>query len=153
MRQRPGLCAYYLAVRVSHEKNGTKSKKEKKKTYLAFAIGPEIDAEADKVVDGRVRGLVHEDGGEDGEGQEDEAKLKGAVQAGAGDGGEGPLEGEHAEAEEEVDDLQDGDGLDGAVEVLGGKVEEDLGPEEAGDGGGDLVLGGVSMVFSIEQCS
>lgn len=108
--------------------------------YLAFAVGPKVDAEADEVVDGRVGGLVHEDRGEDGEGQEDEAELEGAVEAGAGDGAEGPLEGEHAEAEDEVDDLQDGDGLDGAVEILGGKVPEDLGPEEALEGGGDLIF-------------
>ena len=62
------------------------------------------------------------------------------MEAGAGDGAEGPLEGKHAETEEEVDDLQDGDGLDGAVEVLGGKVPEYLGPEEAFEGGGDLVF-------------
>lgn len=61
------------------------------------------------------------------------------MDAGAGDKGQGPLEGEHAEAEEEVDDLQDGDGLDGAVEVLGGKVPEDLGPEEAFKSGSDLI--------------
>lgn len=109
------------------------------KTYLAFAVCPEIHAETDEVVDGRVRRLVHEDGGEDGEREEDEAELERAVQAGAGDEAEGPLERQHAEAEEEVYDLQHGDGLYGAVEVLGGKVPEDFGPEEAFKGGGDLV--------------
>lgn len=117
-----------------------REEEEEEEAYLAFAVGPKVHAQADEVVDGRVGGLVHEDRGEDGEGQEDEAELEGAVEAGAGDGAEGPLEGEHAEAEEEVDDLQDGDGLDGAVEVLGGKVPEYLGPEEAFEGGGDLVF-------------
>jgi hypothetical protein len=39
--------------------------------------------------------------------------------------------------------LQDGDGLDGAVEVLGQEVPEDFGPEEAVEAGGDLVWRGL----------
>ena len=50
--------------------------------------------------------------------------------------GQGPLPAEDEEGEEQVEDLQDGHGLDGAVEVLGQEVPEDLGPEEAGEGGG-----------------
>lgn len=61
------------------------------------------------------------------------------MQVGAGDGAEWPLESQHAETEEEVEELQDGDGLYGAVEIFGGKVPKDFGPEEAFDSGGDLI--------------
>ena len=44
--------------------------------------------------------------------------------------------------------MEDRDGLDGAVEVLGREVPEDLGPEEAIDGGGDLVW---EKEFSIQS--
>jgi len=36
--------------------------------------------------------------------------------------------------------LQHGDGFDGSVEVLGEKVEEEFGPEEAFECGSDLVF-------------
>lgn len=49
----------------------------------------------------------------------------------AGDVFEGPFVGEADDAEDEVDGLEDGDGLDGAVEVLGVEVEEEFGPEVA----------------------
>lgn len=61
------------------------------------------------------------------------------MDAGAGEQGEGPLQGDHGDAEDEVDDLEDGEGLDGDVERLGEEVPEDLGPDEALDGGADLV--------------
>lgn len=61
------------------------------------------------------------------------------MDAGAGEQGEGPLQGDHGQAEEQVDDLQHGHGLDGGVERVGEEVPEDLGPEEALDGGTDLV--------------
>lgn len=56
------------------------------------------------------------------------------MEAAAGEKGEGPLEGEQAEAEDEVDYLQNGYGPDGNVKVAREKVPEDLGPEEAFDG-------------------
>lgn len=52
---------------------------------------------------------------------------------------ERPFPGEGDETEDEVDDLKGGKGLDGAVEVLCEKVPEDLGPEEAFDGGSYLI--------------
>jgi hypothetical protein len=42
-----------------------------------------------------------------------------------------PLVGQSDDAEYEIYGLKDGDWLDGAVEVLGEPVEEELGPEEA----------------------
>lgn len=111
-------------------------------THLAFAVGPEIDGHADEVVDARVGALVHEQGGEAAERVDDEADLDAAVEARVGERGEGPLPGERDEAEEQVEDLQKGNGADGAVEVGGEEVPEDLGPEEALEGGGDLVQPG-----------
>lgn len=61
--------------------------KVKVKTHLAFAIGPKVHGNADKVVYGRVGGLVHERRGEGRQRQDDEAELEGAVDAGAGDKG------------------------------------------------------------------
>ncbi len=55
---------------------------------------------------------------------------------------ERPLPEQADNAQEEVDDLKDGDGFDGAIEVLGRKVPEDLGPEETLDRCRDLVGGG-----------
>ena len=74
-------------------------------THLSFAIRPKVDGDADKVVYRWVGRLIHERRGEGRERQDDEAELEGAVDARAGDKGEGPLEGEHADAEEEVYDL------------------------------------------------
>lgn len=61
------------------------------------------------------------------------------MDAGSGEEGEGPLQGDHSHAEDQVDGLEDGGGLDGGVERLGEEVPEDLGPEVALDGGTDLV--------------
>ena len=63
------------------------------------------------------------------------------MDAGAGQPAQRPFPGQAEEAEDEVEDLQDGDGLDGAVEIRGQEVPEDFGPEEAFEGGGDLVRG------------
>lgn len=43
------------------------------------------------------------------------------------------------DAQDDVDDLQDGERLHGRVEVLGQEVPEDLGPEEGFQRGGYLV--------------
>ena len=62
--------------------------------------------------------------------------------------GERPLPREADDAQEEVYDLENGEGLDGRVEVLGQKVPEDLGPEEGLERGGYLVCGVfVSLLF------
>ncbi|KAH6610863.1 hypothetical protein Trco_000883 [Trichoderma cornu-damae] len=87
----------------------------------------------------RIGRLVHEQAGEGREGEHGEAELDGPVDAGAGNEGEGPFQGEHGHAQEQVDDLEDGGGLDGGVERLGEEVPEDLGPEEALDSGANLV--------------
>lgn len=110
---------------------------------LALTEAPEIDAQADEVVDARVGALVEEQGGEGAQGVDGEAGLDAAVHGGFGEGEdrEGPFPGEGEEAEEEVQDLEDGDGADGGVEIGGEEVPEDFGPEESFEGGGDLVCG------------
>lgn len=52
---------------------------------------------------------------------------------------ERPFPCEPQDAEQEIYYLQDGRWLDGAIEVLGEKVPEDFGPEEAFYGSGNLV--------------
>lgn len=45
------------------------------------------------------------------------------------------------DAQHQVYNWQDGEWLDTAIEVLGKEVEEDLGPEEPFEGGGNLIGG------------
>jgi hypothetical protein len=49
---------------------------------------------------------------------------------------ERPFVGEADEGDDDVEDLQDGDGFDGGVEVFGEEVEEKFGPEEGFEGAG-----------------
>ena len=49
-----------------------------------------------------------------------------------------PLPGEAEQTHDKVEDLEDGDGLDGAVEIMGHEVPENLGPDEAFDRAADL---------------
>jgi len=57
------------------------------------------------------------------------------MKSGSSEGAEGPLPCEHDDAEDDVEDLEDGDGLHGSVEVFGEEIPEDLGPEDAVDTG------------------
>jgi len=50
-----------------------------------------------------------------------------------------PLPEEYEDAQDEVDDLEEGYRFHGAIEVFGEKVPEYLGPEEAFYGRGDLI--------------
>ena len=59
----------------------------------------------------------------------------------AGEVGERPFVGEGDAGDDEVEDLEDGDGFDGRVEGFGEEVEEEFGPEDGGEGGGGLVWG------------
>lgn len=57
-----------------------------------------------------------------------------------------PFPREAHQPEKEIDDLENGDRFDGAVEARRQKVPEDFGPEEAFDGGADLPWISRSMV-------
>lgn len=44
---------------------------------------------------------------------------------------ERPFVRQRYDADDEIDDLEDGDGFHGEIKVLGEEVEKELGPEEA----------------------
>lgn len=111
-------------------------------TYLSLTVRPKVDAYADEKIDGRIGRLVEQDGHESAQRIHDQPGLDAAVYRSAGEELERPFPEQADDAEEEVEDLQDGRGFDGAVEVLGQEVPEDLGPEEAFERGGNLVGGG-----------
>lgn len=58
------------------------------------------------------------------------------MQVRAGNPPQWPLVGEANECDDDVEDLQDGDGFDGGVKVFGQEVEEEFGPEEGFYGAG-----------------
>lgn len=107
--------------------------------HLSLTVCPEIDDHGDQVVEAGVGALVGENGSQGEQGQRGEAGLEAAVDAGAGDEDEGVLPCDHPQAHDQVDDLQYRERLHCRVERLGQEVEEDLGPEEALESGGDLV--------------
>jgi len=110
-------------------------------TYLPLGVGPEIHDLPHQVVQGRVGALVHEHRRQAGERPQYQPDLDAPVHRGAGEAEdvEGPLVAERDEAEQQVERLEDGDGLHGAVEVVGEEVEEDLGPDESFYAGGYLI--------------
>lgn len=108
-------------------------------TYLSLAIRPKVNRHGNQVVNCSVRALIQHDGGQRQQRHQNQPGLDAAVESGAADELERPLVRETGEAEDEIYDLQNGDGFDGAVEVGGEEVPEDLGPEEAFDCSGDLV--------------
>ena len=64
------------------------------------------------------------------------------MQCQPGDYAEGPFPCEYTEAEEKVDELEDWNWFDGAVEVFGCEIPEDFGPEESFHGRYDLIWKG-----------
>jgi hypothetical protein len=114
---------------------------------LALAVGPEVRNHADDVVQAGVGALVEKQGAERTDGVDDQAGLDGAVQSSAGEKRERPFPGECDDAEDDVDDLQNGEGLDGAIEVFGEKIPEDLGPEEGFERSGYLIWDGLGLVL------
>lgn len=101
------------------------------KTYLALAVRPKVSDHADDVVESRVCALVDEDRTQRTQWVDDQTSFDGPVQTATCKQRQRPLPRKPDEAENHVDNLQDGEGLDSAIEVLGGKVPEDFGPEEA----------------------
>ena len=109
------------------------------RTYFAVDVCSQIGTDADEIVQRRVRGLIHEDRDESAERVDDKTSLGGAVDGRASHPLERPFPSDGDDAQEEIEHLEDRYRLHGAVEVLGEKVPEDLGPEEALDGGSDLI--------------
>jgi len=89
------------------------------KTNLSLAKSPEIHSQRNGIIDSRVSSLIQQRGSQGRHGEDDEPRLDGAVHGCAGEEAEGPFPGEHEDAEDEVDDLEDGEGLHCAVEILG----------------------------------
>ncbi len=133
----PRLCADHLFPRVSGV--CPCGNQERPKTYLSFAVRPKVDAQPHDLVDGGVRALVRQGGGEGREREESQAGFEAAVKAGAGEEGQRPLPCEEDDAKDQVDGLQHWYRLDGRIQRLGGKVPKDLGPEVAFYRGSDLV--------------
>lgn len=112
---------------------------ESRRSYLAFTVSPKVHHHADNVVEAGVCALVNEKCTQRTERIHDEACFNGAMQTAAGEQRQWPFPGDTDYAEDNVENLQDGNGLDGAIEVLGEEIPEDLGPEEAVETGGYLV--------------
>lgn len=106
---------------------------------LAFTIGPEVGAESNELVNGSVRPLVEQSGGQGAEREEGQAGLETSVDAGAGEEAQRPLPGEEDDAKDQINDLQYRHWLDYRVKGLGHKVPKDLGPEEARERGSNLI--------------
>lgn len=62
----------------------------------------------------------------------------------------GPVEEEHEDPHEDVDDLQYRERFHSRVEGFGQEIPEYLGPEEALNSGGDLVYTGMSVSVECE---
>lgn len=108
-------------------------------TYLALTKSPEIHAHPDQVVNAWVRALIQQQRGQTADRVDNQTGLDAAMHGSAGEPRERVFPGETQNAEEQVDDLQDGDGAHSTVKVGGEEVPEDFGPEEAFQGGGDLI--------------
>ena len=82
---------------------------------------PRVRSHADTIVDGRVRGLIHQRGAQRRHRVHAESGLDAAVHAGEGvdEGLERPLPGEREQREDQVDDLEGWEGFDGWVEHFG----------------------------------
>jgi hypothetical protein len=113
-------------------------------THLAFTVRPEVRHHADDVVQPAVGALVDEQSAQSAQRVHDQAGLDAAVQPCARKKWERPLPCEADDAEDEVYNLKNREGLDGRIEVLGQEVPEDLRPEEGLEGGCYLVYDFVS---------
>jgi hypothetical protein len=74
-------------------------------SYLAFTIGPKVDAETDKLVDGGVGALVDESGGQGREREEGQASLEASVEGAPSKEAEGPFPRNENEPKDQVNDL------------------------------------------------
>ena len=88
-------------------------------TYLPLTISPKIHPQRNSIIDRRVRSLIQQRRRQRRHRQHHQARLDAAVHRRAGQDTQRPLPGEHEDAEDKVDDLQDREGLHGPVEVLG----------------------------------
>ena len=110
--------------------------------YLALTESPEVDSHSHKIVNSRVRSLIQQQGRQTGERIHHESRLHTSMHCRPGKVGEGPFPCETEDTEEKIYDLEDGGRLDGTIEVLCQEIPKDFWPEEALEGGSDLVCQG-----------
>ena len=125
-------------------------------TNLSLAVRPKVRYQANEIVNARVRRLVHYERREREERVHHQPRLDRAVKGTALEEAKRPLKRNGEDAKHEVQQLQHRYRLDGRVEVAGGKVPEDFGPEEAFNGGSNLVCEGrmdVSLLSSFPPFS
>ena len=82
-------------------------------THLAFTVRPKVRAHADDVVQAAVGALVDEQRTQRAQRVHDQPGLDAAVQPRPGQQRERPFHCQSHDAQDEVQDLQDGEGLDG----------------------------------------
>jgi hypothetical protein len=107
-----------------------------KKTHLSFTISPKIHPAPNNIIKCRIRRLIKQHSAQSRQRQPQQPCHHAAVQVRARDPSQRPFVGEADERDDDVEDLQDGDGFDGRVEVFGQEVEEEFGPEEGFEGAG-----------------
>jgi hypothetical protein len=100
---------------------------------LSFTVRPEEANHADNVVQSCVGALVEQESRERAERVDDQAGLNGAVETSSCEKREGPFPSEGDDTEDHVDDLEKWDRFYGGIQVLGGEIPEDLGPDEGFD--------------------
>jgi len=106
---------------------------------LSLTICPKVGNHANDVVQAGVGALVDQESAQCAEWIHDQAGLDGSVQTSAGEKRQRPLPGKTDDTKQEVEDLQDGHGLDGGIEVLCEEVPEDLWPEKGFYRSADLI--------------
>lgn len=99
--------------------------------HLPLAKRPEINPDAHQIIYPRIRPLVQQQRRQRTERIHHQPRLHAAVEHRPRDEGAGVFPPQREEAEEEVEGLQDREGLYGGVEGLGQEVPEDFGPEIA----------------------
>jgi hypothetical protein len=109
-------------------------------TYLAFNECPEVDPDADQIVQAGVGGLVLQQCRQCKQWVDDHPCLQTSMQPRqhSCDWYQWPLQAKAHERKDEVEYLQYGEWFDCYIEIFGEDVPEDLGPEEAFDGSGEL---------------
>jgi hypothetical protein len=105
-------------------------------THLSLTIRPKIHPAPNNIIQRRIRRLVQQHSAQRRQRQPQQPCHHAAVQVRARHPSQRPFVGEADERDDDVEDLQDGDGFDGCVEVFGQEVEEEFGPEEGFEGAG-----------------
>lgn len=107
--------------------------------YLSLRKRPKVNPHAYQIIQACIRSLVEQQGRQRKQRVDYQPRLDAPVDHGPREQRQGPFEAETDDAEQQIEDLKDGRGLDSRVEGFCQKVPEDLGPEEAFYRGFELV--------------